>query len=226
MGFYKVFRTKEELREKLKEFRRESFIDSERAKKKLLKVRRRKTIILLTFIISLIVLYQLFLGTAMVKVHHYRKGYEVSINNKLVKYIVDEEFKDSVIPFFITIYDYTSSNVHPYDNNYNNDHDNFNKLKIGDNTIKIREYTCFSLKAKHKVSCDLNSRSPITKKYLPNSDYKLYIIKMNEYDKVIYSGKFINNISKYLKEEGDYVVRVKGKRGKFSMTINIYITME
>jgi hypothetical protein len=181
------------------------------------KIRRNRTI-LLVIIIILIIIFKMTIGYLRINVYTFHRGYEVSINKEFLSYKMSEEFQSPIIPFFIRFYNYWEANFALSPSNTVGNNDSY--------ILSIKGYECYSSHYKKNVSCDpskdiLGEKSNYTIKYLSSENYKMYI--RDSTNKTVYKGKFIKDITKYLKKNGYYYIEIVEKRYNVKTIISFEI---
>jgi hypothetical protein len=179
------------------------------------KIRRNRKI-LLVMIIILIIIFKLTIGYLRINVYTFHNGYQISINDKYLSYDINEEFRGPIIPFFIEFYNYWDSSVIV---NTSNAIDKSNSY-----ILSIKEYECYSLSYRQNISCDtdkdiLGEKSNYIIKNLSDNNYQMYI--KNSKEEIVYKGKLIKNITKYLKKGETYSIKIIDKERNVKNTIDI-----
>lgn len=192
--------------------------------------KKRKKIILSILIIYLflVIVYQTiigvlprenpnFLGFRIIPIKgiQTKEKYEISINDyDKLDYYIQKDFKFPIIPFLVDMIDYDSDSV-----------GDGNHIVIKSNNgfkIKYKVYNCYSDYAGKLVNEKCDSH---TVKYEEiDIKHKLKIIK-EEFpkDEILYDGKYIEDVSYYLKDKGVYKIILYYKK-KFIMTkVQVYI---
>jgi hypothetical protein len=181
------------------------------------KIRRNRKI-LLVIIIILIIIFKCTVGYIRVNIYTFHKGYEVSLNNEYLSYQVSEEYTSPIIPFFIQFYNYFDAMVYVNASNILENDDKY--------ILSIKEYECYNRSYEHNVSCDsardiLKKDSNYVINYLSNNNYKMNI--KDSSGKIIYNGKFIKDITKYLNADGYYFIEIMTKKNNIKTNIKIEI---
>ena len=175
------------------------------------KKRNRIILSILIIYLLLVIVYQTiigvlpgenpdFLGFKIIPIKDIqtKEKYEISVNdNNNLDYYIEKDFKFPIIPFLVDMIDYDSDSLGDGD-----------PIVISSNNgfkIKYKVYNCYSNYAGKLVNENCDSH---TVKYEEISiKHKIKIIKESfPRDEVLYDGKYIKDISSYLKDEGKYIV--------------------
>lgn len=188
-------------------------------KTKDLKKEKRKKILMIalpTIIIVLVVFALIFTFVDMFKQWNraFYNEFEIVINDKEMNAIYHSEYKKVVIPVL-----YTQNEEWSFQTNKKEfTIDNY-LSRVDKYIINIKEFECINNDKGNNVrcSCGMESLSE-TRKEIKNNNNKLIITKDNQ---ELYNGKFINDITKYLKENGTYDIKILNKNKDDYMTTTI-----
>jgi len=144
--------------------------------------------------------------------------WEVEINNQEMNIFYNEDYDNVIIPFIYKQHEefLFQSNMKEFTNN--NYLKNTNSLKI-----KLTEYECINNdKGKNvRVSCGQEALSE-SKKRIVSTKSRMKIV-LDE--KEIYNGEFIEDITKYLKDDGKYKIIITNKKDKIETKISFYLSI-
>lgn len=176
-----------------------------------IKKRNRKIFWIVSIYLILVIVYQTIVGTLPgenpdflgfklipIKSVQTKEKYNISVNDiNNVNYFVEKDFKFPIIPFLVDLIDY-----------YGDDISNGETVTLSPNSnvkLNYKVYNCYSNYAGKLVNENCDSH---TVKYEEISiKHKIKIIKDSfPKDEVLYDGKYIKDISSYLKDEGKYKV--------------------
>ena len=175
------------------------------------KKRNKKIFWIISIYLILVIVYQIIIGTLPsenpnllgfklipIKSAQTKEKYNISVNNiNNINYFVEKDFKFPIIPFLVDLIDYSGDDI---------SNGETVTLKPNSNVkLNYKVYNCYSNYAGKLVNenCDSN-----TVKYEEISiKHKIKIIKESfPKDEILYDGKYIKDISLYLKDEGKYKV--------------------
>ena len=193
-----------------------------------IKKKNKKILIILIIYIILVIVYQTIIGTLKgenpdflgfklipIKDVQTKEKYEININDySNLGYYIQKSFKFPIIPFLLDIVDYDSDTTGSGD-----------PIIIGSNDkykINYKVFNCYSNYAGKMVNETCDSH---TVKYEEiNIKHKIKIIKVEfPDDETLYDGEFIEDISEYLKEKGEYKIVLYNKKGFITTKVRIDI---
>lgn len=194
--------------------------------------KKRKRIILSVLIVYLflVIVYQTiigvfpgenpdFLGFKIIPIKDIqtKEKYEISINNyDKLDYYIQKDFKFPIIPFLVDMIDYDSDSLGDGEPIVIKSNNGFK--------IKYKVYNCYSDYAGKLVNekCD----SHIVKYEEIDIKHKLKIIK-EEFpkDEILYDGKYIEDISYYLKDKGEYKIVLYYKKKFITTKVQVYVSV-
>ena len=194
--------------------------------------KKRKRIILSVLIVYLflVIVYQTiigvfpgenpdFLGFKIIPIKDIqtKEKYEISINNyDKLDYYIQKDFKFPIIPFLVDMIDYDSDSLGDGEPIVIKSNNGFK--------IKYKVYNCYSDYAGKLVNEKCDSH---TVKYEEiDIKHKLKIIK-EEFpkDEILYDGKYIEDISYYLKDKGEYKIVLYYKKKFITTKVQVYVSV-
>jgi len=188
-------------------------------KNKDLKKEKRKKILMVvipTIIIVLVVFALIFTFVDMFKQWNraFYNEFEIIINDQEMNAVYNSEYKKVVIPVLYTQHEELSFQT----NKEKFTIDNYIS-RVDKYVIDIKEYQCINNDKSNNVrcSCGMEALSE-TRKEIKNNNNQLIITKDNQ---EIYNGKFINDITKYLTDNGTYDIKILNKNKDDYMTTTI-----
>ena len=186
------------------------------------KENRQKTIIKIIKIVLIfllfIILFKLIIGTITISSplpYSKSRKYQVSINDDILTINVHD--KHQIINLF-SIVKLTSENVTMY---YGEELDSTYQLKEDTSyNLSIDSYSCYLKKHPVETSCDNETEL----KEIKNNDtsYNLWIKKTGKDEITTYKGPFIENITPYLKEKGQYYIEITATYKNTKSIISLY----
>ncbi len=168
--------------------------------------RKRKLLTILGVLIVAIGAIKMFLGTIEIKgilpyVTDKSRVFDVTINGEHILSSCEIKNRVPIIPYLIY---FDRSNT--YFNQIYDDVPISYRTKSEKYILDVKSYSCHSKKSGTQVGCNR-----YRDKELEESDDIEYIgLKINNIS-VVYEGKFINDISKYIKDSGQYTVVITTK---------------
>lgn len=218
----KIFKSEEEMVERSKVIQREALEELQKAEVEWKKNRKAKIITLISFIITLFVLFKIFIGEIIIEnVEYYNKNrwYTVMINSEKVSVHVDEEQYITIIPFILKLKSISIANFYSDDISKSD----FQIYNGDDINLTIDSYTCSYEQYKMQMPCN-SDKENLIKTITNDTKYTLFI-RRNKNQKVMYDGILINDISKYFPEKGGYFVFITGNYKNvvsyISFTVNV-----
>lgn len=194
--------------------------------------KKRKRIILSVLVVYLflVIVYQTiigvlpgenpdFLGFKIIPIKDIqtKEKYEISINNyDNLDYYIQKDFKFPIIPFLVDMIDYDSDSLGDGEPIVIKSNNGFK--------IKYKVYNCYSDYAGKLVNEKCDSH---TVKYEEiDIKHKLKIIK-EEFpkDEILYDGKYIEDISYYLKDKGEYKIVLYYKKKFITTKVQVYVSV-
>lgn len=122
--------------------------------------------------------------------------YEVMLNNENIDYYIKETYEKTWIPYLIFAKNWKHEWGIEKNENYLNYVDIAELLKL-----EVFEYSCYNT-SKKRIDCDKNQLNKI---HVKSNITRLTIERQNQ---VLYDGKYITDITKYITENGRYYFKV------------------
>lgn len=167
--------------------------------------------ILLTIIfISSIVFHKIF-NYKYEKTELISNGYEVTLNNTKLNYYIKEEYEINYFPLLFSE-SRTIQNTFLYENEQNK----LNDITLDTINIRldIKEFECIYKTNNIRQSCKSNQIEesiPYNKNYVTP---KVTTMKVKHKNNTLYNGKFTNDLSKIVTDDGRYHFNIKLRSGK------------
>ncbi len=203
----KIYKNEEEMIEENKVLQKQALKDLQKANTEWKKSKKRKLIIWVSCVITLFVIFKIFVGEIILQnIAFYNKNrwYIVKINNEVTTVHVDEEQFTTIIPFMVRLKSISIENFYG-DNPLVSEF----QIKKGDSiNMTIKSYTCFYEAYDMQMPCN-SEKKELIKTVTNDTTYNLYI-RRNKNQEVMYDGVLINDISKYFPEKGGYFVYITG----------------
>lgn len=138
-------------------------------------------------------------------------GYEITLNNTKLNYYIKEEYKINYFPLLFSE-SRTIQNTFLYENKQNK----LNDLTLDtiDIRLEIREFECIYKSNNIRQSCKTNQIEesiPYNKNYITSNITNMKVKHKND---TLYNGKFTNDLSKIVTDDGRYHFNIKLKNGK------------
>lgn len=145
--------------------------------------------------------------------------YDVELNSETITIGVEEYKKTTIIPFVLNL------NIFSNHTFYQNDKDMYLKHNLGDHIfLDIKAFECYYPQKNKKVATtcakDYNS---LLKEEVDDIEYNLLIKSTRKGEKIAYSGKFIQDISEYFTEKGQFLVRITATYNNVKSDIYFWI---
>lgn len=167
--------------------------------------------ILLTIIfISSIIFHKIF-NYKYEKTELISNGYEVTLNNTKLNYYIKEEYEINYFPLLFSE-SRTIQNTFLYENEQNK----LNDITLDTINIRldIKEFECIYKTNNIRQSCKSNQIEesiPYNKNYVTP---KVTTMKVKHKNNTLYNGKFTNDLSKIVTDDGRYHFNIKLRSGK------------
>lgn len=167
--------------------------------------------ILLTIIfISSIIFHKIF-NYKYEKTELISNGYEVTLNNTKLNYYIKEEYEINYFPLLFSE-SRTIQNTFLYENEQNKLNDI--TLDTIDIRLDIKEFECIYKTNNIRQSCkssQIEESIPYNKNYVTP---KVTTMKVKHKNNTLYNGKFTNDLSKIVTDDGRYHFNIKLRSGK------------
>ena len=193
--------------EELENQKKEALKEINKLHNEMIKERKKKIIITSLVIIASFVLFKIFIGqidinSPNIANQHKNRLYQVSLNDEIVTVGVEEIETKTIIPFILYL-KHTSSHSFLGKDSLN--------YKLGEKiTMDVKSFECYAENLKYPLSCVSDSGNLI-KKEKNDLEYYLHIKKNSRGEKVFYDGNFVNDLSDYLTEKGNYHISIEAK---------------
>lgn len=216
----KNFERKELTKKEEDKIRKEYFEDVTELNKKIRKERGKKLLIIFSIILLVVVGIKIFFGTIEIYnpfgyPSNKARFYKVSVNDEFITVGYNLNQKITLIPFLINF-----NNSYLGQNNITNDLDGAEYIPDGSDKyiIDISSYSCYEYG--YQVEC-LNDEQNLKE----NNDTKytkLKITRTNNPYEIVYDGKYINDITKYVKDKGIYCVSITAEYSLVEAEVYFY----
>lgn len=216
----KNFERKELTKKEEDKLRKEYFEDVSNLNTQIRKERGKKLYRIIVVLILVIVIIKILFGT--IEIYNpfgypasKTRFYKVTVNNEFVTVDYDLNQKIPIIPFLINF------NNHYFGANYiesDVDGTEYHPDASKNFEIDIKSYSCYSMD--FQVECMKDSQ-----KMKENKDTKytkLKITRTNKPYEVLYDGKYIEDITKYVKNKGVYAVTITAEYSNIDTDITFY----
>ena len=190
--------------------------------------RKHKFLYVLTIILFILIVIKITVGEIVIPIpleYNDNRLYEVYVNEKVATVEVGDERKITIIPYFLSFVQY-------HNDVYIGDLDIYEDIVDSPYyKLKINSYICYAempslkenKKINYKVSC--NTEQDYIKEKTSDTTYQLHIKRTHRGKEVIlYDGKFIQDITPYIKEKGRYLLTIIGKYN--NVESKIYVSFD
>lgn len=199
----------------------ELLIEMNKLDNKIRKARKKKIIIITSLILIIITMIKIFFGT--IQLYNIfgaspstARYYYVTVNNKQIAVSYISTKKMPIIPFLVNLNSVYMGNSYIKDDDtgcffYD---DGSNKY-----IIDIDSYSCYY--GKLQMECTNNEQN-----MKQNTDTKythLAITRITNPYKKIYTGKYIDDVTSYIREKGEYHIEINAKHGLTETKVSFYI---
>lgn len=210
--------------EELKKQQKELLIEMNKLDKEIRKARKKKIAIITSIIIIIIFAIKVFFGT--IQLYNVlgappskARYYNVTVNNKQVAVSYISTKKIPIIPFLVNFNSVYMGNsyIDGDDKGYYFYNDGSEKY-----IIDINSYSCYYENI--QTECKNNKQNM---KHNTDTKYTtLSITRTTNPYKKIYTGKYINDITSYIGENGIYHIEITAKYGLIEAKIYFYIVVK
>lgn len=184
--------------EEKNQMRKEAIIGYIESYEDLKQSKRKKIIMTILIIVIIILLIKIFMGNIELTSRFSRfeseaRYYKVTINNKQLIASYNAHKRVPIIPYLI------------YSNSYYTGYSSANsKEQITNNDkyiLNIKSYSCYY--NDEQIECESSRRDK-----RENNDEEYIKLQIGNYNtrKTIYEGKYINDITSYIKDKGEYIL--------------------
>lgn len=199
--------------------KKQAFLEMSKASNELSKHKRKKFLIIISIIVSIILIIKIFFGTIEINnifgyPNQSTRFYKVTINDKLISsnYILRHTIP--IIPFLVNINSfYLGTNYVTQSNGVNFISDGSDKY-----LIDIESYSCYT--GEYQIRCN-NEKSDM-KKENDTKYSKMTIVRTNNPYEEVYNGPFINDITSYVSKKGVYAITITAKYSLIETEVYFY----
>ena len=207
--------------EELKKQQKKLLVEMNKLDNEIRKSRKKKIIIITSIILIIITVIKIFFGT--IQLYNVfgaspskARYYNVTVNNKQIAVSYISTKKIPIIPFLINFNSVYMGNSYIKGDDTSNFFYNDGSDKY---IIDINSYSCYYENI--QIECTNNEQN-----MKQNSDTKytnLSITRTTNPYKKIYTGKYIDDITSYITEKGNYHIEITAKYGLIETKIYFYI---
>lgn len=207
--------------EELKKQQKKLLVEMNKLDNEIRKSRKKKIIVITSIILIIITMIKIFLGT--IELYNVfgaspskARYYNVTVNNKQIAVSYISTKKIPIIPFLINFNSVYMGNSYIKGDDTGNFFYNDGSDKY---IIDINSYSCYYENI--QMECTNNEQN-----MKQNSDTKytnLSITRTTNPYKKIYTGKYIDDITSYITEKGNYHIEITAKYGLIETKIYFYI---
>lgn len=207
--------------EELKKQQKKLLVEMNKLDNEIRKSRKKKIIIITSIILIIITVIKIFFGT--IQLYNVfgaspskARYYNVTVNNKQVAVSCISTKKIPIIPFLVNFNSVYMGNSYIKGDDTGNFFYNDGSDKY---IIDINSYSCYYENI--QMECTNNEQN-----MKQNSDTKytnLSITRTTNPYKKIYTGKYIDDITSYITEKGNYHIEITAKYGLIETKIYFYI---
>lgn len=207
--------------EELKKQQKKLLVEMNKLDNEIQKSRKKKIIVITSIILIIITMIKIFFGT--IELYNVfgaspskARYYNVTVNNKQIAVSYISTKKIPIIPFLINFNSVYMGNSYIKGDDTGNFFYNDGSDKY---IIDINSYSCYYENI--QMECTNNEQN-----MKQNSDTKytnLSITRTTNPYKKIYTGKYIDDITSYITEKGNYHIEITAKYGLIETKIYFYI---
>lgn len=207
--------------EELKKQQKEFFIEMNKLDNEIRKARKKKIIVITLIILTIFTVIKIFFGT--IQLYNVfgappskARYYNVTVNNKQVAVSYISTIKIPIIPFLVNFNSVYMGNSYIKGDDTGNFFYNDGSDKY---IIDINSYSCYY--ENFQIECTNNEQN-----MKQNTDTKytnLSITRTTNPYKKIYTGEYIDNVTSYIREKGQYYIEITAKHGLIETKIHFYI---
>lgn len=207
--------------EELKKQQKKLLVEMNKLDNEIRKSRKKKIIVITSIILIIITMIKIFFGT--IELYNVfgaspskARYYNVTVNNKQIAVSYISTKKIPIIPFLINFNSVYMGNSYIKGDDTGNFFYNDGSDKY---IIDINSYSCYYENI--QMECTNNEQN-----MKQNSDTKytnLSITRTTNPYKKIYTGKYIDDITSYITEKGNYHIEITAKYGLIETKIYFYI---
>lgn len=207
--------------EELKKQQKKLLVEMNKLDNEIRKSRKKKIIVITSIILIIITMIKIFFGT--IELYNVfgaspskARYYNVTVNNKQIAVSYISTKKIPIIPFLINFNSVYMGNSYIKGDDTGNFFYNDGSDKY---IIDINSYSCYYKNI--QIECTNNEKN-----MKQNTDTKytnLSITRTTNPYKKIYTGKYIDDITSYITEKGNYHIEITAKYGLMETKIYFYI---
>ena len=207
--------------EELKKQQKELLIEMNKLDNEMRKARKKKIIVITLIILTIFTVIKIFFGT--IQLYNVfgappskARYYNVTVNNKQVAVSYISTIKIPIIPFLVNFNSVYMGNSYIKGDDTGNFFYNDGSDKY---IIDINSYSCYY--ENFQIECTNNEQN-----MKQNTDTKytnLSITRTTNPYKKIYTGEYIDNVTSYIREKGQYHIEITAKHGLIETKIYFYI---
>ena len=207
--------------EELKKQQKELLIEMNKLDNEIRKARKKKIIVITLIILTIFTVIKIFFGT--IQLYNVfgappskARYYNVTVNNKQVAVSYISTIKIPIIPFLVNFNSVYMGNSYIKGDDTGNFFYNDGSDKY---IIDINSYSCYY--ENFQIECTNNEQN-----MKQNTDTKytnLSITRTTNPYKKIYTGEYIDNVTSYIREKGQYHIEITAKHGLIETKIYFYI---
>ena len=207
--------------EELKKQQKKLLVEMNKLDNEIRKSRKKKIIVITSIILIIITMIKIFFGT--IELYNVfgaspskARYYNVTVNNKQIAVSYISTKKIPIIPFLVNFNSVYMGNSYIKGDDTGNFFYNDGSDKY---IIDINSYSCYYKNI--QIECTNNEQN-----MKQNTDTKytnLSITRTTNSYKKIYTGKYIDDITSYITEKGNYHIEITAKYGLMETKIYFYI---
>ena len=195
--------------------------------------KRRKIYLIIFLIVLLYIIFKLTLGGLHLSLGiidaatPYNKGrlFKVQINDTIVGSNITNNHSIPIIPTILYL------DNHSYGSYYVKNNHFYNIKKINNRYIlNIESYSCYYKNNNVETICDLDNTQEINDKMYSKLNNDVKYTKLSIYDytsnKNIYVGKYTNDLTPYIEDDGNYLIRIIAKYKNVASIIELDLKMQ
>lgn len=128
--------------------------------------------------------------------HYDKRKYQIKVDHQEITYYIQEKYTLTSFPFFV----HTKTKVNEM--RYNEKVEALNEVKLKKPQLHFEAYQCYNVHNEKKLLVPINIDLVINRKKKISLTPSKLVIQYKH--KILYEGKYIEDLSPYLKEEGRY----------------------
>ncbi len=179
------------------------------------KKRKRKFLIIVSIITIIVLLLRILFGPIIINLgyHYYdNRFYKIQVNDKVVLKSGEKREKITIIPFFLYLSLSNTNDILTSSIKKDFIINNFEKKSY---KLDITAYDCYpKYENKTMENCLNLNKKYKGRKLVKDIENKEIEIFDNKNSKILYEGKIINDITKYINKKGEYFITITAKENK------------